>query len=174
MGEEHVSRSSKKRESSALQVLGKRLAALSPALLRDCPMAPELLEAITQWQGMTDHEAKRRQMQYIGRLMRAEESEQLAAFLDRALLPSREETTALHRIEEARERLLAAAARNHADTELERELSALGAPPEDLPRLRHLVRGAVAERTANKPPKAFRELFRALKALAAARPGGRQ
>ena len=64
------SRSQKKRESAALQEQGRFLAALSPAVWETLPLSRELVEALRDWRGMRTREAKRRQMQYIGRLMR--------------------------------------------------------------------------------------------------------
>ena len=67
---EPVSRSQKKRDSSALQDLGKKLAALSNAGRAKLPLPPELARALAQYHTITGHEAARRQLQYIGRLMR--------------------------------------------------------------------------------------------------------
>jgi ribosome-associated protein len=68
--DQRKSRSQLKRESSALQKEGEALAALSPAGRRSLNLPPELEEALVQWKGMKAGEARRRQMQYIGRLMR--------------------------------------------------------------------------------------------------------
>ncbi len=67
------SRSQKKRDSAALQDLGQDLAALPLRELAKLGLAPELLEAFRALGRITSREAKRRQMQYIGRLMREEE-----------------------------------------------------------------------------------------------------
>lgn len=64
------SRSQKKRESSALQQYGQALSGLSPAILQKLPLPPELAEALSLWPRLKSREAKRRHMQYIGRLMR--------------------------------------------------------------------------------------------------------
>jgi ribosome-associated protein len=64
------SRSQKKRESTALQEQGRFLAALSPAVWETLPLSRELAAALREWRGMRTREAKRRHMQYIGRLMR--------------------------------------------------------------------------------------------------------
>ncbi len=68
----YKSRSQKKRESTALQGLGEDLARLSPAVLRRLDMPEELLEALLELARTKTHEAKRRQKQLIGRLMREE------------------------------------------------------------------------------------------------------
>lgn len=159
----YKSRSQKKRESTADQRLGERLAALAPPQLAGLGLAPDLENAFTDLARMKSHEARRRQMQYIGRLMREEETGRILAALEETLLPSREETAALHRVEQAREKLVAAASRG----EMESELAALAAlhPALDTSRLRHLAESAVAERAKGKPPKAFRELFKILKTI---------
>ncbi len=68
--EPEKSRSQKKRESTALQERGEALCKLDPNALKKMNLAPELLEAVLAWKKMPGNESKRRQMQYIGRLMR--------------------------------------------------------------------------------------------------------
>lgn len=65
-----VSRSKRKRDSAALQLLGERLLALSSSFRARLPLPPDLAQALAAHSGIKTHEAKRRQMQYIGRLMR--------------------------------------------------------------------------------------------------------
>ena len=67
---EAPSRSAKKRQSLALQALGEELTRLSPAELQHLDLTPDLREALTLYARIRDHEGRRRQMQYIGRLMR--------------------------------------------------------------------------------------------------------
>ena len=64
------SRSQKKRESTWLQHRGEELAALAPAIQKQLPLTPDLAEALVLWRGLKSREAKRRHMQYIGRLIR--------------------------------------------------------------------------------------------------------
>lgn len=71
--QERVSRSQRKRDSAALQELGKDLSALPMSELEQLDLAPDLLTAFRELRRITSREAKRRQMQYIGRLMREEE-----------------------------------------------------------------------------------------------------
>ncbi|OUO55161.1 hypothetical protein B5F76_00660 [Desulfovibrio sp. An276] len=70
---ERVSRSQKKRESTALQELGASLAKLPLRELERLGISPDLLAAYRELSRITSREAKRRQMQYIGRLMREED-----------------------------------------------------------------------------------------------------
>ena len=164
--DDYKSRSQKKRESSADQKLGEELAALAPSQVRAFELAPDLETAIIEWKGLKTHEARRRQMQFIGRLMREEDSARIAERLDELLLPSRRETESLHRTEIVRD-VLVAAAEQDDDAPLENELEklALCLPRAEIPRVRHLARSAAAERAKGKAPRAYRELFRLLRVL---------
>lgn len=64
-----------KRRSTALQELGERLLALRPAVRATLDLPPELEEALAFHDTLTKHEARRRQRQYVGRLMRELEPE---------------------------------------------------------------------------------------------------
>ena len=65
-----VSRSQRKRDSTALQKMAEELTRLAPGQWRKLPLTPELLEALHLWLRINDHEGRRRQLQYLGRLMR--------------------------------------------------------------------------------------------------------
>ncbi|MDR2799918.1 MAG: DUF615 domain-containing protein [Desulfovibrio sp.] len=67
---ERPSRSAQKRRSLALQDIGERLARLAPEILSRLGLPPAIQNAVCQYSRMRSHEARRRQMQYIGRLMR--------------------------------------------------------------------------------------------------------
>ncbi len=159
--DDRKSRSQKKRESTALQMKGEELAALGPAALAALDLPPDLRAAVTEWRGMKSHEAKRRQMQYIGRLMRElDDPEGLLAALTALQFPARQEAARLNRLEEARKELLAED-ENARRAALARILGQW--PALDEARLRHMVEAALAERTKNRPPKVYRELFRYLR-----------
>lgn len=82
-GTEVVSRSQRKRDSSALQARGEELTRLSAARQAKLPLPPDLAAALADFRGLTNREAKRRQLQYIGRLMReADEEGTLQAVFD--------------------------------------------------------------------------------------------
>lgn len=91
---QRVSRSQKKRDSLALQKLGEDLAELPVRELAKLELAPELLDAYRDLGNIKSHEAKRRQMQYIGRLMREEEDterlKEAVALFREGMLPSRQ------------------------------------------------------------------------------------
>lgn len=79
---ERISRSQKKRDSTALQQRGEAIAALPPAARAALPLPPELAEALSRHDAMRSREAKRRQRQYIGRLMRELDEEECRALFE--------------------------------------------------------------------------------------------
>ena len=153
--EEKPSKTELKRVMHELQALGERLIGLNPEQLAAIALPENLHDAVEQARRMTKHEARRRQLQYIGRLMRDVDPEPIREKLKVWDGVSIEETARLHRIERWREKLLegdgAIGALVHAH------------PRIDTQRLRALVRNARAERIAGRPPRAYRELFRALR-----------
>jgi ribosome-associated protein len=157
--EEKPSKTQRKRVMHELQELGERLVGLNPEQLAAIALPENLYDAVEQVQRITKHEARRRQLQYIGRLMRAVDPEPIREKLKVWDGVSTEETARVHRIERWREKLieddgaLGALARAH--------------PGIDTQRLRALVRNAREERNAGRPPRAFRELFRALRDIIA-------
>ena len=160
-GDSRKSRSQKKRESSALQERGQELAALSPAVLGKLPLAPELAEALAAWRGLKSHEAKRRHMQYIGRLMReVENAGELLSALDDVQAETARDAGRFARLEALRDSLLDPAGENRAAA-LERALAEF--PALDQSRLTHLMEAALADREKKRPPRHARELFRYLR-----------
>lgn len=79
---EIVSKSELKREMERLQAVGNRLLELSAEKLREFPLEESLLLALLESQRLKSHEAKRRQLQYIGRLMRDADVEAIEKALD--------------------------------------------------------------------------------------------
>lgn len=153
---EPPSKSSLKREMHALQDLGEQLVALSPERLKKVPLPESLYLAIRDAQRFK-MEARRRQMQYIGKLMRKIDPEPIQAQLDIFNGNSAVEVARMHRLERLRSDLL----------EDEKLIGTIADswPEADLQYLRTLRRNALKEREAGKPPKAFREIFRVLREL---------
>jgi ribosome-associated protein len=152
------SKSQRKREVNALQDLGTALEALPKDKLAKVPLPEKLLDALREAKRTTAHEGKRRQMQYIGKLMRAltdEEVEAIRRVLATFVGASKAETARLHAMERWRDRLIAG---DDAVTEF------IAAHPEsDVQALRTLVRNARKEAQLAKPPKSSRELFQMVK-----------
>lgn len=141
----------------ALQSIGEQLVALKRDRLAKIAMPDALREAIRDAQRFTKHEARRRQLQYIGRLMRDVDPAPLQAALDEINGVSAAANARHHALERLRDRLL-------EDEAILGEI-AQEHPAADLQILRQLRRNALKEQAAGKPPKAFRELFRVLRAL---------
>ncbi|CAK7032093.1 MAG: hypothetical protein DELT_02833 [Desulfovibrio sp.] len=161
----YVSRSQKKRDSTAAQKTGSSLAALSEGDLKNLDLPEPLVAAILDWKKFPGHEAKRRQMQYIGKLMREMDGAAIQEKLDALLAPSRAEKELLHTVEAFRDTLLTV-----DETELDAELLQFTTkwPKAPAARLRHLAVTARDEKRKKRPPKASRELFRLLKDIISA------
>ena len=109
-GYDRPSKSQLKREMHALQELGSALIALPKDALKRMPMPEKLDDAVREARRITDHEGKRRQVQYVGRVMRSlldEETAALRTALDTYNGVNKAETAKLHWIERTREKLLA-------------------------------------------------------------------
>lgn len=152
-----ISRTRRKQEAAALQELGEALVALCEERLAAIELPEGLREAVLAARRITRFEARRRQLQYIGKLMRSVDPGPIRARLAVWRTQARAEVALMKRAELWRERLLAEEA---ALAQLLREH-----PGADAQRLRTLVRNARRERDAGRPPRAFRELYRALRAL---------
>ena len=150
-----ASRSQRKREVEALQKLGAALVELAPAQLDAIALPGELDAAVREAQRIRSHEARRRQLQYIGKLMRSVDPEPVRTALAAVAGQSAAARARHRRLEDWRARLI--------DDDGARTEFAAGHPGADLPALRALIRTARKEIAANRPPRAQRELFRALR-----------
>lgn len=157
MTEEHPSKTRRKKEMLELQELGVALTGLGDEQLDGLELPDALRDAVVEARRITQFEARRRQLQYIGKLMRGVDPGPIRAMLDEQGVRARREIAALRRVEAWRERLLAEPA----------GLAQLAAeqPAADLPQLRALIEAARRERAEGRPPHSSRELFRALRAL---------
>jgi ribosome-associated protein len=157
------SRSAKKRHAQGLQALGSSLAELPPARLASAPMPEALRDAFEEYERTRSHEGRRRQMQYIGKLMHQADETALREFLAESQLGGAKATLNLHRTERWRERLV------DEDDALTQWLSEY--PQSDAQQLRSLIRQARSQRQADTQPgaaprqnRAWRELFQFVKA----------
>ena len=175
-GTTELSKTDLKREMDRLQVLGEDLLTLRADLLAGLGLSEKLLDALTEAKRITNFEGRRRQMQFIGKLMRLLEPDTIAAAqaaLDTQHKGSAEEKLALHQAEQWRDRLLAD---DDALTEwltVEREAGIESDPQH----LRALIRQARKDQQAQPPEstgaalrhgKAYREIFQTVKAALAA------
>ncbi|HZX78772.1 ribosome biogenesis factor YjgA [Lysobacter sp.] len=155
------SRSQNRREALEVLALGEKLVSLSEAQLAKLPVPDSLLPHIRDCKRITAHIAHKRQLAYLAKQMRREDDEVLEAIrdaLDEHGETARREVAAMHRVEAWRERLL-----DDGDAALAQLLDEH--PTADRQHLRALVRNALDERHKNKPPRAFRELYRELREL---------
>jgi ribosome-associated protein len=155
MQDERPSKTQRKKEVEALQTLGERLVDLNADQLALVPLPDDLRDAVLEAKRIRSREGRRRQLQYIGKLMRGIDPAPIARVLERWDGQSREATAAHHRVERWRLRLLDV---DDALTEFAREH-----PHADLQRLRTCVREARRERLAGGEPRHFRDLFRLIR-----------
>ena len=150
---ELVSRSQRKRDSSALQKLAEEITRLGPKQWDKLPLSDEFLEALRLWHSIADREGRRRQLQFLGRLMRTADS----CAIENAMRTLRDgknaENVLVQRAERLREALLQADA-----AERTRLLAAM---PELAARVQELLEAVQRD---NGPPakNAYRALFRLL------------
>ena len=176
------SKSQVKRDMEARQALGERLVKLPKDRVKQLPLPERLTEAILEAQRITAHEGKRRQLQYVGKLMRDVNVEPIQQMLAAWEGDSAEQIAAFHQLERWRDRLL------DNDEHLTAFINHY--PAADVQHLRALVRAARKEQQNNEQllpgqdpqRKQFRALFQEIKRLqfevqfpdAAPAPGGTQ
>jgi len=155
MEAEIVSRTKKKQHVEELQKLGVALIALPAATLDALDLPLQLLAAVREAQRITSHGARRRQVQFIGKVMRKIDPEPVRAAVAAIAGQSAAAGARQKRLEQWRERLIAddaaltAFASDHAGA--------------DLQAMRTLIRNARKEIAESKPPRAQRELFRLIR-----------
>lgn len=155
--EARPSKTQRKQAMHDLQDLGTELVELSAGQLKRIQLPENIYEAVREYQRLTTHGAKRRQLQYIGKIMRNEDPEPIQAGLALLRGESATENARLHRLERLRVRLL-------EDEKVLQEIAETW-PQADLTHLRQLRRNALKEQEQAKPPKNFRALFQVLKDL---------
>lgn len=156
--QEAISKSQRKRDLDELKQLGRKLLDFSEDSLRGLGLPELLLEAVLTGKRITSHVARKRQLQYIGKLLH-----EFDATPVRAAVAAREHqhdtsTREFHRLETLREQLLA-----DGDEALPAVLAQF--PHADRQRLRKLVRQARQQQATGQPPGAARALFRYLREL---------
>jgi ribosome-associated protein len=155
--ESRPSKTQRKKAVHELQDLGEELVALSEERLAAVEMPERLRDAVVEARRITAHEARRRQMQYIGKLMRKVDAEPIRAALEAWHTQSRGPMLVHKRAEAWRERLLAD---DMGLPELLREY-----PQANTRQLSALIRGVLRERETGQPPRDYRALYQALRAV---------
>jgi len=154
------SKTRRKQAMHDLQDLGEALVALEPSRLAGLGLPERLVDAIVLARRITKHEGRRRQMQFIGRLMRDVDPDPIRAALASIAAVSHEDRARFAAAEQWRDRLL-------ADDAALTEFHAAH-PTLDRDELARTINDARAERAGGRPPHRFRALFRLVaRALAA-------
>lgn len=149
--EERPSKSHRKREMTALQKLGELLVELPEEQLKKIPLDEKLFDTITLARTITDFEGKRRQMQYIGKLMRNVDAKPIEEALTKLQLKHQHSTAQFHQTERWRDKLIA-----EGDPKTQEFIVLF--PNADRQHLRQLVRNAQQQKSG-----ADTELFRYLR-----------
>ena len=156
------SRSAQRRAALDVLELCEQLVGMSAAQLGRLPIPEQVLPHLRDAQRITSHIARKRQIAFLAKQMRKLDEDALDAIRDALSKDgeaARRETAAMHRLEALRDALLG----EDGDAAMTDLLAAH--PGADRQQLRQLVRNALDERKRNKPPRAYRELYRLLREL---------
>lgn len=156
--DEHISKSQRKREATAAQELGKQLLGLSPEDIATIDLPESLAHALDEARRIKKNSALKRQLQYIGKLMRHLDIEPIREQYQKLTNHYQKDVKHFHKLEKWRDRLVA-----EGDKALEELINEM--PATDRQHLRQLIRQAAKEAKLNKPPKSAREIFKYLKTL---------
>jgi len=155
--DEGPSKSQIKRELHAVHDLGRELVDLPDKLLVQLALPQDLVEEIRATRALT-RGARKRQLRHIGGQLAHQDVDAIRETLRELLNPGRREVALFHEIEKWRDRLL-----EGGETAIDEFVAEY--PHAERQQLRQLVRNAAKERTAAKPPRAARALFKTLRAL---------
>jgi len=158
--EEHViSKTQIKREMEALQALGKKLMGLSKSQQKKVEMSDTLRDAIAESDRIKKHEAMRRHMQYIGRIMRTEDHEAIAARIELFDTTSAAHNKMFHQLENLRDALI-----GENGQSVQKEYLADN-PNIEIQHFRQLVRLAQKEVSLNAKTTNRKKLFKLLREI---------
>ena len=147
-----------KRELLALQELGERLTTLKPDLIARLPLSDALQKALADAPKHKAHIARKRHIQYIGKLMRDQDVDAILALVDQLDASTRQYNERFHALERWRDHLIGG-----DDATLESFVAEY--PETDRQHLRGLIRHAQHEAARNKPPAASRKIFKYIRDL---------
>jgi ribosome-associated protein len=154
---EEPSKSQRKRESDALQQLGVQLTLTTPTILKKCELPEELIAALNEYRRLPNkHGAQRRQLQFIGKLMRELDDASVEHIHRQLNLDVDLEKRRFHRLEILRDQLLM----GDNDT-LQQALAQH--PQLKAKEVAQLIRQARKEEELNQPPGSARKLFKLLR-----------
>ncbi|MGL9751320.1 MAG: ribosome biogenesis factor YjgA [Symbiopectobacterium sp.] len=153
-----VSKSEIKRDAEALKDLGVELIKLGKNALERIPLDDDLRAAVELAQRIKK-EGRRRQVQLIGKMLRARDPEPIQIALDKLKNRHNQQVALFHKLEQLRDKLI-----EEGDDAIPDILWLY--PTADRQQLRSLVRNAQKKKAANKPPKSYRQIFQYLRELA--------
>ena len=158
------SKSQVKRDMHALQALGESLTTFKADVLAKLPLTDALQKALAEAPKHKAHVARKRHIQYIGKLMREQDVEAIVSLIDQLDSSTREYNERFHALERWRDRLI-----EGGDAALESFVADY--PDTDRQHLRGLIRHAQHEAAHNKPPAAARKVFKYIRDLDEAKRG---
>lgn len=157
--EEWVSKTEVKRQMHALQELGAKLTKLNKEQLDKLDLGDSLRNAIDEFHRIKSNGAQKRHLQYIGKIMRTEDADEIEHAIGLFEAGHQAHTQAFHKLERWRDRLI-----NDGNQALQEYVEEY--PDADIQHIRQLIRNAQKELKLNKPPAASRKLFKYLRELA--------
>ncbi|MGB0204229.1 MAG: ribosome biogenesis factor YjgA [Neptuniibacter sp.] len=157
--EEWVSKTEVKRQMHALQELGARLTKLNKEQLDKLDLGDSLRNAIDEFHRIKSNGAQKRHLQYIGKIMRTEDADEIEHAIGLFEAGHQAHTQAFHKLERWRDKLI-----NDGNQALQEYVEEY--PDADIQHIRQLIRNAQKELKLNKPPAASRKLFKYLRELA--------
>lgn len=153
-----ISKSQRKRDAKKMQDLATTLLRMPAALFNTMPFPEAVESAIRQGRMIKSHGARKRQMQFIAKLLRKHDVVPILAAIDQGQEQSRRSNMQFHILEQWRDRLI-----DLGDEAL--EIFCQVNPAADRQQIRQLIRSAQKELAAGKPPVSQRLLFRLLRNL---------
>jgi len=154
--EEWLSKTDVKRQMHALQELGAKLTKLNKEQINKLNLDDRLHSAIDEFHRIKSNGAQKRHLQFIGKLLRTEDSEQIEQAIGLFEAGHQAHTQAFHKLERWRDRLI-----GEGNDALQAYVAEH--PEADVQHLRQLIRNAQKELKLEKPPAAARKLFKYLR-----------
>ncbi|CUS47438.1 MAG: ribosome-associated protein [Idiomarinaceae bacterium HL-53] len=157
--DDFVSKSERKRDVLAITDLGRQLVDLPPGQLNELPLSDEVLAAVQLAKKIRNkHVGFKRQIQFIGKLLRHDDPQPIFDALAAKEQEHLHQQAHFHALEQWRDRILA-----EGDSAIQAFIDEH--PGADRQHIRQLVRLAQKQKAENKPPAAFRELFKYLREI---------
>jgi len=152
-----ISKTELKKDSKKIQAFGRSVADLSNDAIKKFNFPVNIQEAIKEFKTIKSNSAKKRQAQYLGKLLRDIDLTEAYTVMEQLRTHSQKEIQANHYIEKWREKLL-------SDKEAITEFISLY-PESDSQSLRQLINNSLKEKNLNRPPKSYRQLFQIIKEI---------